>query len=728
MRRFALLGLAGVGLVLSGTTCPRKPPNTTQRVAGLQGFSSPEELRAYLAEQATVSIQGTRDYGFPLFGALPFLADSTVAPPAVPTATGDQASSEGGNSAPADPFSTTNIQEAGVDESDIVKNDGQTIFALDGDVIHIVKANPAQELAEVATISVESSGDSLYLKGTTLIALSRQYAYYYYGPFEGGPVGVGVATPPIEPTRVATADAPVSSVSVEGSSGSSGSGSVSSSGGSSSVSGDVGSTTVIEPPIFNNEPHATATIIDVSDPAHPTVKATIKFQGDLVDTRLIGNKLHVVLSTYPSLPPDPTPLALEARPLEEWIPDFELRGGDGSVVQSGDVVSWDGFFRPVSPSGYGIVTVVTLNVDTPTEPFASTAITANTGLIYASPDALYLTDTKYDYETGAQHEDTIIHKLAFTETGSDYVASGIVPGLPLNQYSLGEFEGNLRIATNINSFTFASSTTSNSVYVLGESGTTLAVLGKIENIASGEQIYAARFIGERGFLVTFRRIDPLFTLDLSDPTNPRVAGKLKVPGYSDHIQLLDENHLLTIGKDAQDNGSFAWVQGVQLSIFDVTDLANPQLLHKETIGGRGTSSDANYNPKAFNYFAAMNALAFPIDLYSGDTTGPEYGDHSFTGLYVYRVTVAGGFEFLGRIETSEGQTNDGCYFGYYGYTRGVFIGNNVYSVTQNDVRAASLDDVASIVGQADFADTAPPQKDCFFADPVLILPVDGGLE
>ena len=425
-------------------------------------------------------------------------------------------------------------------------------------------------------------------------------------------------------------------------------------------------------------------------------------------------------------------------------------------------------FRPIDPDGYGIVTVVTLDVDHPEAPFTSTSITADAGTIYASKDALYITDTNYDFTSYTSRIDTAVHKLVFTDTGTQYAASGIVPGRPLNQYSLGEFNGFLRIATHIDptyefliapqpaappsngptpddtvsssggtgsasSTAVAVSQTSgdvNGVYVLGENvgKASLDIVGRVENIAQGEQIYAARFVGDRGFLVTFRRVDPLFALDLSDPENPFVAGKLKVPGYSDHIQLLDENHLLTIGKDAQDTGSFAWVEGVQISIFDVTDLANPALLHKETIGGRGTSSEANYNPKAFNYFAARNALAFPIDVYAGQTKGPEIGMHDFSGLYVYRITLANGFEFLGRIASDGGNDKNGCFLSYYGFTRGVFIGENVYSVTQRGVKTAALSNVGALLGQTTFPDAPSLYPDCYFYAPTIALPEGEGLK
>ena len=269
----------------------------------------------------------------------------------------------------------------------------------------------------------------------------------------------------------------------------------------------------------------------------------------------------------------------------------------------------------------------------------------------------------------------------------------------------------------------------NAVYVLSENTdkASLDIAGRVENIAPGEQIYAARFVGDRGFLVTFHRVDPLFALDLSNPANPRVVGELKVPGYSDHIQLLDENHLLTIGKATQDSGQFAWVEGVQISLFDVTDPANPSLLSKEEIGGRGTSSEANYNPKAFNYFAAKNVLAFPIDVYSGQTLGPQIGTHDFTGLYVYHVTVADGFQFLGRIASGGGTDQQGCFLSYYGFTRGVFIGDDVYSVTQRGVKAAGLPDVSTLVGQTTFA-SCPLYADCYYYYPNIALPEGDGLK
>lgn len=688
MRELWIIGLTCVALAVSGANCLGPWPPNKPRIPALRSFDSPEELRQFFVEQADNRLNAQRGgsdgwFGFFGLGLAPAPSFNGMAET---TDLGSEADSSAGGD---QPFSTTNIQEVGVDESDLVKNDGQNIYWLEGSTIHIAQATPAESVTEIATVGIESYGDSLYLRGDTLIALSSRYVY----PYE---ILYGTSS-----SSTATADAE--------------------NGG--------GESTAIVGGTWNDGQQVTVTVIDVSSPASPVIEATVNFEGRLASSRLIDNQLYLVLTTQPRLPVDTSLAGLESMSLDEWLPDYILVGQDGQI-SSGDITSWLEFFAPVIGDGYGITTVITLDVDNPTSAPQSTAITADTSIIYASTEALYVTDIEYDWELFSSRTDTMVHKLALADGGTDYVASGLVPGRPLNQYSLGEYEDYLRIATTDSSWSADDGRrTSNAVYVLGESGGDLAIVGKVEGLGEpGEEIYAARFIGERGFVVTFLRTDPLYVLNLSDPTNPQVSGELKVPGYSDHIQLLDENHLLTIGKDAEPAGDWgAWVQGVQVCIFDVTDMTNPQLKHKEIIGGRGTNSEANYNPKAFNYFAAKSALAFPIDLYSGDTTGPVYGDHTFTGLLVYGVSADTGFAELGRISTvNEGQTSGGCWWNYYGSTRGVFIGDYVYAVSDLGVKAASLNDVSTIIREALFTGTSA-DEDCYYDDPWILPLVAEGL-
>ncbi|NOX59239.1 MAG: hypothetical protein GXP29_10325, partial [Planctomycetes bacterium] len=287
----------------------------------------------------------------------------------------------------------------------------------------------------------------------------------------------------------------------------------------------------------------------------------------------------------------------------------------------------------------------------------------------------------------------------------------------------------------------------NNVYVLEQVDDALTIAGRIEGLAPGESIQSARFIGERGFLVTFVQIDPLFTLDLSDPRNPQVVGELKVPGFSTFITPMGDNHLLTIGRDTNDEFGFVRADGVRLSIFDVTDFANPQLAHVEVIGTNGAFSEALFNPKAFTYFAERNLLAFPVEIYGlgggfgiptepffddfdgedgavgedsvaagdeGDNKGeggtddggvpvdvidlPSVPSDFFSGIYVYEVTPDGGFANLGRIST---QPEDGSFYGNT-FSRGAFIGDFVYATTSEGVQAAPVGNVESIVSKVDF--------------------------
>ena len=167
--------------------------------------------------------------------------------------------------------------------------------------------------------------------------------------------------------------------------------------------------------------------------------------------------------------------------------------------------------------------------------------------------------------------------------------------------------------------------------------------------------------------------------------NPVIVGQLKVPGYSTYIHPMDEDHLLTIGKDAEDAGDFAWFKGVQLSVFDVSVFADPQLMDKEILGDRGTESEALYNSKAFNYYQPLEALAIPLQLLEGSGTGFEYGTPTFNGVYVFHVTPNSGLDVLGRLSMSPPDS-----WGM-SWCRTVFIGGTLYAVSEAGVQAVPVD-------------------------------------
>ncbi len=602
--------------------------------ADLKKFSSERAFKQYLAEQ--VEDEGSR-WGYP------FVDVDFVAGPGPAAPTGDAASEPGAGGDEGD-FSTTNIQEAGVDESDVVKNDGTYLYILSANKLNIVRAVPADEMEIVSTVELSAVPEELYLRNDTLVALGNRANYYHWEPWD-------VAFGPID-----------------------------GGGGGGDQSGTV------------------VTILDVTDRSDPVVVATIEAEGWLNTSRMIGSKLHLVLSAWPTLPamPETTP-ALSDNPIynadvDDLIPDITVTTVDNQSTTN-NLVEWQDFYHPGTPDGYEITTVVTIDVDAPNEPVESVGILANAGIVYVSPRALYLTDIEYDY-SGNTRETTDIYKFDLLEDGAALAGVGRIRGRLLNRFSLGEYQGYLRTATTIGQVWEGDST--NNLYVLGEENGDLVVVGGLEGIAPGEQIYSARFIGDRGFLVTFKKVDPLFTFDLSDPANPKVVGELKVPGYSDYIHPLGENHLLTIGKDAVDVGDFAWYQGVQISVFDVTDFADPKRVDVEIVGDRGTESEALRNPHAFNYFASKDTLAVPMVIREVSQSQSEepsaYGEEVFVGLCLYRITTDEGVEPIAQIATG---ADDDIYRYWGSWNRGIFIGDYIYAVTDSAVQAIPLDDLSA---------------------------------
>jgi hypothetical protein len=487
-------------------------------------------------------------------------------------------------------------------------------------------------------------------------------------------------------------------------------------------------------------------MVNVADPSRPATVLDFVADGRLASSRLTGGRLHLVQQFLPDIAGvvkywyngteedrkkvvDSNRQGVAALTIKDFIPSYSIYDAFGKIAQSGSLIEPENFYRPPEPEGGSIVAITTFRLDAPNMAFTSMGMVADAGIVYASPDSLYLAATRWDAKPASPggFEETVLHK--FDLSGETVTADGTatVKGRLLNQYSLGEYDGVLRLATTTGSMgggigipvttvavTGAASAattvpvaaiatpviavpmvgSANHVFCLRATDGVLEVIGTLENLAPGESIYAARFIGPRGFLVTFKKIDPLFTLDLSDPTSPKVAGVLKVPGYSDFLHLLDANHLLAVGKDAKPDpldSSFGWYQGMQLSIFDISDFSNPTLLYKQLIGVRGTNSEALSNPKAFTFLPEKNLLAFPVSVaeyldMNPAAHGPsDYGNVVFNGLYVYRVTPATGFEFLGRI--AAGPQNI--------WTRGVFIDRNVYSVQQNSVISANTENMSA---------------------------------
>ena len=347
-------------------------------------------------------------------------------------------------------------------------------------------------------------------------------------------------------------------------------------------------------------------------------------------------------------------------------------------------------YSDIANNYFTYTTFVGLNVNDNREKLTNmTVLMGGASTMYVSLDNIYVT-----YPTWSEAGDyTSIYRISVNKDALAFETKGSVPGYILNQYSMDEYNGNFRLAT-----TSQKQQTSNNVYVLNMN---LTVVGKLENLAITERIYSARFMGDKAYLVTFRQTDPFFVLDLSNPAEPRVAGELKIPGYSSYLHMYDENHVIGLGME---NNT------VKLSLFDVTNVNNPTEIARYIVQGDYTSSDALYEPKAFLFDKAKELLVIPVSItqygvIDGGNVAPPSGKDVgvaplqggyWQGAYVFKLTLAG-FELEGGI-THQENTNQQYYYGDYNLNvnRALYIDNTLYTLSNGKVKLNSLTDLTQI--------------------------------
>jgi uncharacterized secreted protein with C-terminal beta-propeller domain len=271
----------------------------------------------------------------------------------------------------------------------------------------------------------------------------------------------------------------------------------------------------------------------------------------------------------------------------------------------------------------------------------------------------------------------------------------------LNQFAMDEWNDYLRVATSRGRV--PDPAVESAVSILAETeGGSLVRVGAVDHIAPSEDIRAVRFDGDRGYVVTFKKTDPLFVIDLVRADQPRILGELKIPGFSTYLHRIDPTHLLSIGYDANDHGDFAYFDGLVLQLFDVTRPTEPVLLHREKIGTRGSSSEAATDHLAFTYLDDRKLLAVPMTICEGGGDG-TFGDRlTFSGLLVYRVTLDGGFTRLGGVD--HGKAGGSCRAwwsnGHSDVKRSIFMDDLVFSISPSLMKvekmSRSWEHVASI--------------------------------
>jgi len=636
LRNFPIAAIAGGALLLGAAGCSKD--------AGLERFESCDELEEYIEDLVIDRMTYVEPYtgppplflfgipgGIPVFPAAP-MADMSMEG-------GDDDDASGGGSS----YSQTNVQEQGVDEADFVKNDGEFLYTLNGQRLVIVDAWPATEMHEVSSAAVEGHPLSLYLAGDTVAVLSGLFS-------EGQPEDEGALGFGNDITKI--------------------------------------------------------TVFDVTDRAAPRMTREVYVEGTLWDSRRVAERLYLI--TYRDLAAsdgidnlwgeDKSTVkeTVRARSLDQWLPRraVNTRSGSSWSLNVDRSCGCTDIYKPAQDGGTELMSVLSLDILDPESEVAGTSVLAGLGQVYASAESLYLAVLEPTWGpwkvSNPDKVGTRIHKFDIDGAPEHpvYEASGRVDGWVLNSFSMDEQDRHFRLATTRE--TGQDRIPVNAVYVMRQVGEQLDVVGQTEDIAPDEDIFAVRFIGDVGYVVTFHRvefIDPLFTIDLSDPANPTVMGELKVPGYSTYLHPMDDEHLLAVGEDTDE---FGWVTGVQFSLFDVGDLENPQLQDSVSIGTDWAASEAVVDHHAFQYYAPLDLFAVPVT-YEKELGG---GEIDFAGLQIYEVTVEDGFTLVGEMDATpliDPLVDPGYSHLCSQIRRSIIIEDKVFGVASGGIVAAPAD-------------------------------------
>jgi len=418
-------------------------------------------------------------------------------------------------------------------------------------------------------------------------------------------------------------------------------------------------------------------VYDISDRMNPVLTRNFSISGSYFNSRMISKYLYVVVSQPACL-----------------ISDTLILPKTYSEKGTKEILASEIFYADVSDYSYAFTTIVAIDLQNDEqEPTHETFLLGATSCMYVSLNNIYITFWK--------GENTLIYRIRVADEKMECEADGKVPGHVLNQFSMDEYNSHFRIATT----TWINGMSQNNVYVLNAN---LSIIGKLENLAPKETIYSARFMGDRCYLVTFQKIDPLFVIDLKNPSNPKVLGKLKITGYSDYLHPYDENHIIGIGKetDAAEEGDFAWYQGVKISLFDVSNVEKPKEIDKYEIGDRGTDSPLLRDNKALLFDKSKSLLVIPVlvaeidpEKYPDGVPPYAYGDYVWQGAYVFDISLDG-LALRGGITHLENDIElmkSGYYFSStYSVKRSLYIDNVLYTVSDKKIKMNSLENLEAI--------------------------------
>lgn len=640
---------------------------TTAKAAkeALPTIGSAEKLKKLLAEAAEQN--NYRMYGTKKTRDA-IITFSEAAPAAAPAMSASNYAQDG-NAGSRD-YSTTNVQVDGVDEADIVKTDGKYLYQVNNNRIVVAEVYPSDKMKITKVIGLDGENVrpmELYLDDKHLVV-----------------IGSSSASIPMR------------------------------SSGSNSLM----------PSKYDDFHYSNNTvkmlIYDITNKEDIKKVRDIELEGSYLSSRKIDSKLYLISNKHLNY----------HRIYDTGDVNDTPSYRDSALKEAFITIDYDkiGYFPGSVEPSYMIAAGVDL--DRPKEGVNVSTYLGSGESIYASSQNLYVAVTRHNmmpsevpgpiiYDSAAPKKpavkvsdrETIIYRFALNNGKLDYTGKGQVPGSILNQFSMDENNGFFRIATTKGAlFGEGDNISKNNLYILDPD---LDICGSLEDIAPGEKIYSTRFMGSRAYMVTFKKVDPLFVIDLKDPKNPKILGALKIPGYSDYLHPYDENHIIGFGKDTIElpnegswgkDGTTAYYQGMKIALFDVSDVNNPKEKFKEIIGGRGTNSELLRNHKALLFSREKELMAFPVtvmEIKNGEdnTQGnrPVYGSFEFQGAYVYNIDLAEGFKLKARIshisEEEYRKAGDHWYDRNRNVERVIYIGESLYTISKGMIKANGMADM-----------------------------------
>ena len=411
----------------------------------------------------------------------------------------------------------------------------------------------------------------------------------------------------------------------------------------------------------------TAIIYDLSNIEKPKIEREIMVDGSYRTSRMIDDTVYFISSKsiyyYNDMKDD------------ELLPVFKdtAISDEEKNIKCTDIA----YFEETVDSNY--LMIVGFNINNKEKANIETLYGAGEEY-YASNENLYITKSNYSSLFGIDTTKSQIFKFRIKDSSIKLQAETEIKGTLNNQFSMDEYDGKLRIATTSNEYDERKS--KNQLFILDEN---LNEIGRLEDMAKGEKIYAVRFVGKIGYVVTFRQVDPLFVIDLSNPENPQIKGELKIPGYSAYLHPYDETHIIGIGYNTKSNGYGGVTNDtMKMSMFDVSDLENPKEMFSVDIGNSSTYSEITSNHKALFYNKEKNLIGFPINTY-----GSNYREDK-TMLVLYRIDMKNEeFEEYGKIENDRG-------YSYKSIRRAIYVGNTIYTLSNDRIVAYDIESLDKI--------------------------------